>query len=157
MKIGKFGLGLLFLANLGLTACGGGESSSKDASLEHLVSVWYYTEVIDGKEDIYYTVIKADGSIIDYDYQNDEFDQGDDCYYKYDEGYLISDLGNGEFSESLLEDSNYFSELKVKIDGNTATITIIDSSVESDIGISYSQVRTDLSESDLTPLCNELF
>ncbi|MCG8313841.1 MAG: lipocalin family protein [Pseudomonadales bacterium] len=82
---------------LGIAACGGGGGGgggggirSDDRALavndENIVAVYDISEVIDGDLDVYYMVIAEDGSYYSYDFQGDEFDQGDDCYYVYYEG-----------------------------------------------------------------------
>lgn len=50
----------------------------------------------DGTVDVWYFEIRADGSLVDYDYQQDSFDQGDNCYFIYRD-LILSPLGGDEY------------------------------------------------------------
>ena len=43
-----------------------------------------------------FSIITADGGVVEYDYDGDSFDGGDNCFYKYD-GIELTDQGEGSF------------------------------------------------------------
>lgn len=73
------------------TGTGTVDTGTSNVTLSDVVGIW---DSGVGNDEVY-SVIKSDGSLIDYDYQGDSVDMGDNCYVK-DEG-TIQDMGNGQF------------------------------------------------------------
>lgn len=135
---------LAFLSVLALVGCGSDSDSGRNAVLADLIGTWDASSTYGQEVDEIYTVIKEDGSFIDYDYDGDSYDQGDNCYYRYEAG-VLTDQGNGDF---LIESNGEpDSVVKVKISGSRLTIS-------SSFGSSTS-TKINRSESDFTPLCTQ--
>lgn len=83
--------------------------------------------------DEYYTVIKENGDIINYDYLGDDFDDLDDCYEKFTGSNLI-ELGSGQFkSEFTIPAINHSSETIFKFtlpSENEMQVTMLNNSVK---------------------------
>lgn len=75
------------------TTTGGTEGSS---DLSAIAGLWDVTEDIDGLEDVFYTEIFADGNIILWDYDGDEFDAGENCYFTFQ--ITGVNLGNNRYN-----------------------------------------------------------
>jgi len=149
---------LLFFLNT-ISGCGdgGGNDSNGNSSnlidnptptLSDIVGVWDYVGDDDEVEDIYYMVIRETGEILGYDFMGDDFDQGKDCYeVDYDDEWL-TEMGGGRFNLSTSDGDKMIFDAKIE-DG----LLVVDS-------LAYGRetyLRKNLSESDLTPLCNGLY
>lgn len=127
-----------------LSACGNGDSdsSSKPVTLNDIVGVWNDTTTSgNGKKDIKYFEIKANSTYKGYDYQNDTFDNGSDCY-EVVTGSIV-DQGNGKF----IVDGK--SNVRFTIQGNSMTYAFIENNKEVKITV----YKTNKTASDLKPLC----
>ena len=95
-----------------------------------------------------FSIITADGGVVEYDYDGDSFDGGDNCFYKYD-GIELTDQGEGSFlvQSGGIEVVTY----KVTLSGDTMTRSV----TSENSSYSFTSVRTDLTESDFTPLCDD--
>jgi hypothetical protein len=118
-----------------------GSINNSSPSLADIVGVWDGSVTnINGTDEIY-TVIKANGAAISYDYLGDSFDRGPNCYDK--DTYTITDLGGGNFSgdglvwNAIISNGNLVAT--GSFEGNAFTITDVPSS---------------LLESDFAPICN---
>lgn len=89
--------------SLALSGCGGGGggdgsgTTPRNATTSDIVGTWdVSTEEANNTTDVYYVKINSDGTYVDYDFDGDSFDQGDDCYYRWEGTY--ENLGDGDFS-----------------------------------------------------------
>jgi len=82
-------------STVGAANCSALTSSGTLANIAGLYDFTFTTD--DGLEDVYYAQIFENGTITLYDYQQDDIDQGDSCYYIYSGYNVISPLGNDEF------------------------------------------------------------
>jgi len=96
-------------------------------------------------QDVFYVVIKTDDTIIEYDYQNDGFGTGHDCYSKT-QGDLWTRGSNG--SLTFIRGVSGHSPLTFSTDNNTVTFSRPEQG-----HIEVSAVRSSIAESDLAPLC----
>lgn len=117
------------------TGTGTVDTGTSDVTLDDIVGVW---DSGFGNDELY-TVIKSNGTYIDYDYLGDSVDMGENCYEK-DEG-TIQDYGNGQF---LLDN--------VRL--GTFTVSGDDLVFQAPEG-PYTLESTTLLESDFVPLCDE--
>jgi len=131
-----------------LAGCGSESDSEKNATLKDLVGVWDITEKIEQNIDEKFFIVEENGHTIDFDYDGDSYNNGSNCYYRYDSATL-TDLGEGDF---LAKDGSEESILNITILGNT--LTIINS--HDDILYTSEAVRVNRIESEFTPLCNGL-
>lgn len=120
-----------------LVGCGSSDSSSNSTVLSDISGVWNST--IDGDET--YDVFRVNGTYTEYDYLGDAFDNGANCYEKSDA--TIIEKGGNRFElisggESLSFSANVKDDnITIKADGETLVFP-----------------RSDLQESDFTPLCD---
>jgi len=131
----------MFLVSLLIFLSSCSDSGSENATLSSLAGVWDSTTTEDSLVDEYYTVMKIDGTVVDYDYMGDSFDNGPNCYLS-DAGTIV-DLGNGDFIASY--NSGRVLYAHITISGNTLYAT-------TQYG-SGTSVKTNLLESDFTPAC----
>lgn len=142
MKIKLLGLAL---ATGLLTACGGGgsdssASSSKNATLADMVGVWDATEVVSGKKDVAYFVVRSDGTRIYYDYKGDAYDNKGNCY-ETSIGKL-EDLGDGKIKDGK-------DIAKVAVSGNSMNIEEKSGSVVTKTTL----YKISKKESEFKPIC----
>lgn len=132
----------LFVAFLLFTLCACGDDGDSALTLADIAGVWDDSTVYSSTiEDEWYIVIKPDGTITDYDYYGDTFDQGDDCYYKSES--IITDLGGGNFE--IIDEDGLEVIVHASISGNQLVFK-----VDND---TYAFPQSPLQESDFTPLC----
>lgn len=128
-----------------------GDSSGNEFPQE-MRDVWQEEGWDDGDEIGLYITSNTMGY---WDYMGDEYDQGEDCYYDYEVGELISYEGNN-FRMNL---ENFFSEeseevtIRINVDGNILTMS--DPVEGDDYTEEYS--RDSRSVSNLTPVCSGNF
>jgi hypothetical protein len=138
-----------FLALTLLTACGGGGGSSSDSDSLGLADIAgiYAVNFEDDPDDEYYAVIGSDGRYIEYDFQGDSFDLGDNCYIVY--RYFAEELGNNSFAVTDLV--NDF-KLRLRSVSGGFKSTVFEVNGES---VNFESViqRTSLLESDFSPEC----
>ena len=139
---------LAVIFTLVLAGCGSGSDSGKNATLADIVGTWDASEEVGQEVDELYSIIKADGSITEYDYDGDSFDQGENCYYKYEYVTLV-DQGEGDFSVEY--NGTEVATVKINLSGNTMEV----SGTDEEGSFTSSSVRSDLTEDDFTPLCND--
>lgn len=109
MRIATIILGLVMLS-FTFTAC---EDDDDDDEGGSIVGEW----VLDDPEDVYYTKITSE-NFTDYDYQGDDFDEGDDCYDIFTYPYTI-DGNNITVDFILFEATGTY-----RVSGDVLTITL---------------------------------
>ena len=139
---------LAVIFTLLLAGCGSSSDSEKNVTLAGIVGTWDESVELGQEVDELYSIIKADGSIIRYDYYGDSFNQGENCYDKYEYVTLV-DQGEGDFSVEY--DGTELATVKLTLSGNTMEISWTDE----EGSFTNSSVRSDLTEDDFTPLCND--
>lgn len=70
----------ILLVLLSLTISCTSNDNDANVSLEDLVGLWNSSENVNGKSDVIYTRVSSDATIIEYDFDGDDVDQGLDCY-----------------------------------------------------------------------------
>ena len=148
-------IGLVGIFSL-IVACDGGSSknnSATDVELEDLVGVWQSIKVGDEDNEIY-SVIKEDGSFIDYDYQADSVDNGDNCYEKSEQ--TISFVSKGKFKLSIVDQPIEAIIQFEKNDGGFDLTFLEIIGIEEDLpdGVSHKLRESDLQESSFENLCD---
>jgi hypothetical protein len=71
---------LVILIMISISACSPTGSNSTQVEMSDLVGLWNSSENKGAKTDIIYTRVSSDGSIIEYDFDGDEVDNGLNCY-----------------------------------------------------------------------------
>ncbi len=138
----------LMLCLLIVTSCKNTDSDESDAIFpESFQKVWQEEPFDDGDViGIYFTK----NQMYTWDYNGDDFDQGEDCYFNDLEGSLISvdgDIYTIEFLDPFSGEVEYEFDLRISIAGNTLrTVDIED-------GVTTSFSDTGMNPSDLTPAC----
>ncbi|MEX0723312.1 MAG: hypothetical protein WD357_08865 [Gracilimonas sp.] len=127
------------------------KSDTGDEFPQEMRAVWQEEGWDDGDEIGLYFNTKTMGA---WDYAGDEYDQGENCYYNWEAGELISYEGNNYRIRLVDFFSDDIEELTVniRVDGNM--MTIIDPEGE-DSEQEYS--RDSRSIDDLTPECSDQF
>ncbi|NOQ88783.1 MAG: hypothetical protein GQ550_07650 [Gammaproteobacteria bacterium] len=72
---------LVFLIMLSVSACSPMGSDVTQVEMSDLIGLWNSSEKKGAKTDVIYTRITSDGSIIEYDFDGDEVDDGLQCYH----------------------------------------------------------------------------
>ena len=86
---------LFLLLLISISACSPTGSDSTHVEMSDLTGLWNSSENKGGKTDVIYTRVTSDGSIIEYDFDGDEVDDGLKCYH-IDSG-SIKDIGANRF------------------------------------------------------------
>jgi len=86
---------LIFLVMMSISACSPTGSNSTQVEMSDLIGLWNSSENTGAKTDVIYTRITSDGSIIEYDFDGDEVDNGLQCY-QIDSG-LVEKIGANRF------------------------------------------------------------
>ena len=149
----------LLFAVVHLFACGGGGSNTDSPASEvgttvsDLVGVWQTIDVED-ENDILYSVIKPDGTFIDYDYMGDATDQGNNCYEKSEGTITRVDV---DTFKVVSDDATIIFSLEKVEGGYDATIEEIEGFDDELLpqGVATKLVETDLLESDFE-ICEDL-
>jgi len=71
---------LVLFVMLLINACSPTGSNSTQVEMSDLVGLWNSSENKGTKTDVIYTRVTSDGSIIEYDFDGDDVDQGLNCY-----------------------------------------------------------------------------
>ncbi len=71
---------LVFLTMISISACSPTGSNSTQVEMSDLIGLWNSSENKGAKIDVIYTRVSSDGSIIEYDFDGDEVDNGLNCY-----------------------------------------------------------------------------
>jgi hypothetical protein len=71
---------LVFLTMISISACSPTGSNSTQVEMSDLIGLWNSSENKGAKTDVIYTRVSSDGSIIEYDFDGDEVDNGLNCY-----------------------------------------------------------------------------
>lgn len=102
---------LTLAASIVVAACGSGGSDSNSDNDINLVDITDTFQVILDVEpdNVSYTIVKADGTYTDYDFQGDSVNNGNNCYVIT--GGVIRDIGKSEFA--LLDDSG--ADVKIRV------------------------------------------
>ncbi len=118
---------LIIFALMLMTACAPGGGSSTQVEVSDLVGLWNSSEKQGAKTDVIYTRITSDGSIIEYDFDGDEVDNGLACYQIYSGS--VKSLGKNRFLVSADMHSNKQFELELELldAGHALKIYFIDS------------------------------
>jgi hypothetical protein len=109
MRLVTIILGLIMLS-FSIVGCEDDDDEEEGGSI---IGEW----VLDDPEDVYYTKITAD-SFTDYDYQGDDFDEGDDCYDIFTYPYTID--GNEITIDFILFEATG----TYRVSGDVLTITL---------------------------------
>lgn len=138
----------IMAASCAITACGGGSGSSSPASI---VGVWDASEDL-GNEgfDEFYTVIGSDGSLTDYDYAGDSYDNAGNCYWIY------RNYGAIELVEDKIYTVVYYGVSSVNfatIDVTKSKMTVTITSPQEEEPFTYK--RSNKRVSDFIPECDE--
>lgn len=146
-----------FLACFFITACGGsdsdvsnnvtsGQSRSSEISLEEFIGT-YKLIFEDAPNDEYFVVVRDDGEYIEYDFDGDSFDMGENCYFRFP--YDITEIGSNSF-----EIVDEFDSFKFRLDRirNGFNATLFEANGESD-NFEVIFENSTLLESDFTPEC----
>lgn len=141
----------IFAVSTFTVSCGGGDLDNKTestvtgpagvASISGLYA-WNNTNGDEG-----YTNFSADGSVSDYDYAGDSFDNQGNCYWVDENSETLTHISGNLF---LIEDN---------FDGSTAQITIVPTSLGINVtgpGGSSTLLNTNLSISAFTPECSNV-
>ena len=89
----KFYTTILIL--LSISACSQTGSNSTQVEMTDLVGLWNSSENKGAKIDLIYTRVTSDGSIIEYDFDGDEVDNGLKCY-QIESGF-VKNIGANRF------------------------------------------------------------
>lgn len=111
------------------------DTGTSNVTLADIVGVW--DSSIGSDEN--YTAFRIDGTYVDYDYQGDAYDMGENCYDVYPG--TIEDLGNGRFR---LDDSDRIGTFSFS--GDDLRFQAPEAA--------YSMNSTSLIETDLVPECD---
>ncbi len=127
------------------------ETPDNNTTLQDIVGVWDGSGAFDEGIDIWYSVIKANGDIIEYDYEGDSFGSGEKCYWRYDDTH-IEDLGNGQFliSSDFDDEEDRIISISVKEDTMSMLFSYGDTQFE------FTNSRVNQLESNFTPLCEDI-
>ena len=71
---------LVFLMMISISACSPTGSNPTQVEMSDLIGLWNSSERKGAKTDVIYTRVSSDGSIIEYDFDGDEVDNGLNCY-----------------------------------------------------------------------------
>ena len=114
-----------------LGACGG---SSGDSSSDSIAGLWNVTDVDpDFGEDIAYVRIFSDGKVIFYDYQQDEFDAGDNCYL-IDNDQTLTPIGGNQYRSEIAGFPAFTQTWTITRSGDVLTVSYVDIFDENDNG-----------------------
>lgn len=130
-----------------MTSCKNTDSDESDAIFPvSFQKVWQDETFDDGDViGIYFT----ENQVYDWDYDGDDFDQGEDCYFNSPLGSLISvdgDIYTIEFLDPLSGENDEV-DVRIFIAGDTLRAVYIDD------GFTISFSDTGMNPSDLTPAC----
>ncbi|MDR9416164.1 MAG: hypothetical protein RI564_07765 [Gracilimonas sp.] len=142
---------ILIIISIVNISCKNNDEETGDTFPEFLHAVWQDEEFDDGDEiGIYFTEKK----IFSWDYDGDSFDEGDDCYFVFEIGEIISYTGDKyRFKvNDLFSDEEEEITVIIKVNGNTMTISDPD---EDEDSTPYSKDSRDIL--DLEPKCSESF
>lgn len=111
-----------------------GTTSGEPGSTSQIAGLWDITDFdTEFGEDIFYIEIFDDGSTISYDYQQDEFDDGDNCYI-IERDLTLTPIGGDQYRS----DTTGFPEdteiLTITRNNNVLTVSYIDVEDENNNG-----------------------
>jgi len=130
-----------------LAGCGSDDQGTP-AALDDIVGVWDQSESYGQTFDEWYFVIRENGELVDYDYQGDSVDMGENCYES--ETVQLTDEGKGNF---IIDDGYDEYSVRITISGNSMIMK-----GSSDEGSFTSKIpRSSRLESSFTPLCSEFY
>ncbi len=108
-----------------LGACGS-SSGGGDSSSDSITGLWNVTEVDpDFGEDIGYIRIFTDGRVIYYDYQQDEYDAGDNCYL-IDNDQTLTPIGGNQYRSEIAGFPAFTQTMTITRSGNVLTVSYAD-------------------------------
>lgn len=121
---------------------GGDTGTVGGGDLSSISGLWDYSYIhpVFG-EDILYFEILPSGELYDYDYQQDEFDGGDNCYF-IDGPQTIDALGDNEYYIAYPDEQDDGAVVTLIRDGNTLLISYIDTFDDDDDG-DITEILTD--------------
>jgi hypothetical protein len=117
---------LVFLIMLSISACSPMGSNSRLVEMSDLIGLWNSSENTGAKIDVIYTRISSDGSIIEYDFDGDEADDGLKCY-QVDSG-SVKNIGANRFlvTADMHANKQFEIELELLDAGNALNIIFFD-------------------------------
>ncbi|TCS43661.1 hypothetical protein [Reinekea marinisedimentorum] len=135
----------LAIAAVTLSSCGsesGGGESADITSLKDLAGVYDDSDSYeDGTVDEYFILVRENGSVASFDYAGDSYDDYDDCYWIFDDEDTLTHVSGSTFY-SEYNDEN----VTVTSEGSKYTFSTGSES--------FSMVKTNMIEADLTPECD---
>lgn len=145
-----------------LTACSSGSDSSSTVDgneLEQiksqLVGLWDASKDINGVRDEVYISIDENLVMSNYDYQNDAFDEGDNCYETDPAGINKDQLIiNSPTDVYLVQEGvdEKIADITLSISDDASTVSMLFNG-EDGTGVKNLSRFTSLTETDLQPLC----
>ncbi len=116
-----------------LGACSGDGGGDDDGG-DSIAGLWDVTEVDpDFGEDIFYLRILADGTVISYDYQQDEYDAGDNCYI-IGTDQTLTPIGGDQYRSEFTGFPDEAETLTITRSGNLLTVSYVDTFDENNNG-----------------------
>ena len=117
---------LVFLIMISISACSPTGSNSRQVEISDLTGLWNSSENAGAKIDVIYTRVTSDGSIIEYDYDGDEADDGLKCY-QVDSG-SVKNIGANRFlvTAELHANKQFEVEMELLDAGNALKIVFLD-------------------------------
>ena len=131
---------------VGAANCAALSASGSSANIAGLYDI---TEtVVDGVVDVAYLEISNNGTLTFYDYQQDDFGQGDNCYEISLGDSVISPLGNDEYVNSYYDDADVDCEI------STEQATVI--RTETELTATYIDTEDEDQDGDTTDLVSDV-
>ena len=117
---------LVFLIMISISACSPTGSNSKQVEISDLIGLWNSSENAGAKIDVIYTRVTSDGSIIEYDFDGDEADDGLKCY-QVDSG-SVKNIGANRFlvTADMHANKRFEVEMELLDAGNALQIVFFD-------------------------------
>ena len=117
---------LLLLLLISISACSPMGSDPTRVEMSDLIGLWDSSENKGGKTDVIYTRVTSDGSIIEYDFDGDEVDDGLKCY-QIDSG-SVKKIGANRFlvTADMHVNKQFEVELELLDAGNALNIVFLD-------------------------------
>lgn len=131
--------GLTISTALLLGACGGSSggsgSSDNNSDTSSIAGLWDLTEVDpEFGEDIFYLRILTDTKTIIYDYQQDEFDAGDNCYIIDSDVWTLTPIGGNQYLSEFVDFPEDTQTVTITRSGDVLTVSYTDDLDENENG-----------------------
>ena len=117
---------ILILVSVLATACSPTGGDSTPVKMSDLIGLWNSSENKGAKIDLIYTRVTSDGSIIEYDFDGDEVDNGLKCY-QIDSGF-VKNTGTNRFliTADMHANKQFDVELELLDAGNALKVYFLD-------------------------------